>query len=111
MTRVSDLVRVKALSWGVIHTTNEWRGNSGIVRAYIIREKDGFYRWSKDNRQNWYCGTLPDNPEYRTLEAAKAAAQADYERRILSALEPEEADEGLPAHDKGRCRSIEIEDE
>ena len=74
---------VKPLEWGMDHINNEHWGNSGLLTTYIVRERgNDFWEFSPNNRSTWI---LPDGPG---LEAAKAAAQADYKRRILSALEP-----------------------
>lgn len=60
-----------------------------IVGSYSIdRTKGGAFLW--------WTSALRGKVEVRTLEAAKAAAQADYERRIRSALQIE------PAHPDAR---------
>lgn len=71
----------------------EWHDKSiPIMRYFAECDEDGKWRYSVSGakmagpyalkRYSVHCG------EYPTIEAAKAAAQADYERRILSALEP-----------------------
>ncbi|TPM53233.1 hypothetical protein FJ959_22130 [Mesorhizobium sp. B2-2-4] len=76
-------VKVRALIWneyereGVI---DEWDAFSGF---------DGYYNIKMGSSA--YVVLCPDaEHECDTLEAAKAAAQADYERRILSALSIQE---------------------
>lgn len=69
--------RVKQLEWdGYIATTP--------FGSYTITERnDGEWEWT------FHCypfGT-PDDTSHATEDAARAAAHADYERRILSALE------------------------
>lgn len=75
--------KVKPLDWhstDVIPSRPTWSAE-GLGGVYVIdyREKHGFYRllWA----------SCRSNEFHPTLEAAKAAAQADYERRILDALE------------------------
>jgi hypothetical protein len=77
---VAPKSRVKALAWRV------FCGNSGNSEAvtpfgrYVIQIEDA----------GWALYPFNEGPMdwgYSTREAAKAAAQADYERRILSALE------------------------
>ena len=65
-------VRVKALEWGEECST-EFRAVSMGILYHV-----GFYDGS-------WCFL---GQEYYTPEAAKAAAQADYETRILAAIEP-----------------------
>ena len=69
--------KVRALEWKQIEpdywvTDKEWRHN--------IRQLGQTFRTCAGDKMN----------AFDSLEAAKAAAQADYERRILSALEPTE---------------------
>ena len=73
-------VRVKPLVWMECNTGNFKRGHCFTARSLVdfaplaIHKKHDGWWLNKD------CHT------YETLEAAKAAAQADYEARILSAL-------------------------
>ena len=75
-------VRVKPLEWAECNTGNWKRGHCFTARSMVdfaplaIHKKHDGWWLNKD------CHT------YDTLEAAKAAAQADYEARILAALEP-----------------------
>ncbi|MEE9909821.1 hypothetical protein LWV33_21760 [Brucella intermedia] len=77
-------VKVKALEWvthkGDQHCKIAWTCE-GIGGWYAIehRHEGHFDMWTPNN---------PDGGRFITLEAAKAAAQADYERRIIAALEP-----------------------
>jgi hypothetical protein len=71
-------VKVKPLEWD--ETASGWEAEAGMFcRSYLIEKQyDGYrmdYNWTEQLRQ------------IDTLDAAKAAAQADYEKRILSALE------------------------
>lgn len=65
-------VRVKKLTWW------EWQGEIYGRAPYMMN-----YRVKPDGDQ-WSLDTIGT---FDTLDAAKAAAQADYERRILSALD------------------------
>lgn len=74
-------VRVKPLEWSAQRDEIEHWGSSELMVMRIID-------WNK-------IGTFPNRnyfefggESYSELDDAKAAAQADYERRILSALEP-----------------------
>ena len=78
-------VRVRQLEWN-IEPRNGWKQGVAWADAYhLIRKDDG---WHYANHNG---GVFP------TIDAAKAAAQADYERRILAALAPAEAG-GVEAH-------------
>ena len=77
-------VKVKALEWvkhkGDQHCKSAWTcGGIGGWYAIEHRHEGHFDMWAPNN---------PDGGRFSNLEAAKAAAQADYEARILSALEP-----------------------
>lgn len=71
---------VKPLEWKWTGKHQEWRSNDPSGPDFIHRvaavpdQADAYYEWNGGRE------------EYPTLEAAKAAAQADYEARILSAL-------------------------
>lgn len=73
-------VKVKALEW-----QHEDDGE------YIAQSETGWYHIGRP--ASFWNLTIPSGgvPSFETLEAAKAAAQADYERRILSALVPADA--------------------
>jgi len=85
MTDLSNLV--KPLVWG--KDTDPDSDTFGCIEAnppqgfryYIKHVYGGMWRLS---------GSVPfGQPDYPTLEAAKAAAQADYTARILAALNPD----------------------
>lgn len=70
-------VKVKPLEWREnISMPHVWHADRYIIR--VDRGEPDLYIVS-----GWDRGTNP----YETLEAAKAAAQADFEARILSALD------------------------
>jgi hypothetical protein len=89
---------VKKLEWNEYEREGqieEWDASSGF---------DGYYNITLG--LNGYLVKMPDDEEeFETLEAAKAAAQADYEARILSALEPSAARE--LALEEGYRRGVE----
>jgi hypothetical protein len=78
-------VRVKPLVWTAREDLNGLHEACGA---------DGLYRnvWDQKNGTWVYEGDPTTNPptqaRFHTLDAAKAAAQADYEARILAALAP-----------------------
>lgn len=74
-------VKVKAL---------EWRDREGVHPRYVAAAITGdyFIDRTKGGAFSWWTAALRGKVEVHTLDAAKAAAQADYERRILSALSP-----------------------
>ncbi|MBZ9873124.1 hypothetical protein LB542_19945 [Mesorhizobium sp. BR1-1-9] len=77
-------VQVKALEWYVPATgatLSRVDTDLGIYRAWTHHEAEGRWFWSLDGYQKM-------SGEADTEEAAKAAAQADFEARILSALLP-----------------------
>ena len=74
-------VKVKPLVW--FETQSEiphhaWEAWTGFGRWVI------FLRFQSSNAATYWLFSL----EYPTLDAAKAAAQADYEARILAAIQP-----------------------
>lgn len=86
---------VKPLEWEETHTrrseedpTTEWNGGFeadsalGYYKINMGFGSDAYY-WAVTNPLGDDVGSAFEDPSY-----AKAAAQADYERRILSALEP-----------------------
>lgn len=76
-------VKVKALSW------NEYNDEQGIPDRWDAVTVTGEYYFI-GLRSDGYTVSFNyfDIGTFNTLEAAKSAAQADYEARILSALEP-----------------------
>jgi hypothetical protein len=68
-------VRVKALEWHECDEPDEWK--SGPYDVWCEFGKFQLYQWS-----------IVMGEPHDTADAAKAAAQADYEARILAALEP-----------------------
>ncbi len=88
-------VRVKPLVWTVTQDKRDGRthyGHGAFDHWYgVHREKAGAwaaFHFLSAKR----TGIYPENDDtFPTLDAAKAAAQADYERRILAALAPAEA--------------------
>lgn len=71
--------KVKPLEW-VLSTTPFWNDDwHTSTTGYVIRCADEWgWKWSN---------SIGCSGHERSPEAAKAAAQADYEERILSALE------------------------
>jgi len=67
-------VRVKPLEWRHFDNGNAW-ANTEVGLAYYVYP-DGSWSYRNGNPQ----------PGGTSIDAAKAAAQADYEARILSAL-------------------------
>ena len=74
-------VKVKPLVWEH-HPAGCLGSTGGIGASYIVdtRAKDG---------SAFFVKGIHPSPSFDTLEAAKAAAQADYEARIIAALEPQ----------------------
>jgi hypothetical protein len=71
-------VKVKALEWELYGSKFRARSSCGL---YIVSEKSpGRWWYSRDNQ--------PFAQPFATAAEAKAAAQTDYERRIISALTP-----------------------
>lgn len=73
--------------------TLEWRANP--LMNWVAPSIVGQYFVFKDAGDNTWAMAVPDvvaAGEFETDELAKAAAQADYEQRILSALTTEGTD-------------------
>jgi hypothetical protein len=71
----------------------EWRECNGCLwkSADLYRIEDNGSNWKEDR---YWLFIVAQRTKHPTLEAAKAAAQADYERRVRSALsQPHPADE------------------
>lgn len=74
--------KVKALVWERCSEFDYWRADASFGSGYEVAE---FGAGPNDTRLNPPYGVLPR--WYGSAEEAKAAAQADYARRILDALE------------------------
>lgn len=78
-TRASSGVSVKGLEW--YKADGDWWGNSDVGVGYHIAGRGA--RWVLS-----FPSPLPRSERFDSLDLAKAAAQADYEARIRSALSP-----------------------
>lgn len=80
-------VKVKALEWSDRGKSakDEWKANTSVGRYEVGRVGTGFAAI----RRSWQRDDVHDHVIIRgaSSDEAKAAAQADYERRILSALD------------------------
>jgi len=87
--------KVKPLVWSQTTDTKKygfprrrWRGLAGLGVQYVIWDYD---RSEADRVDGWFLvgglSTFILGSRHDTLNHAKAAAQADYDRRILDALE------------------------
>lgn len=76
-------VKVRALKWSRV--SGVWSGNSKVGATYLVDKNPYSGVWG------WAFGDDADeadwNDGFRTVGEAKAAAQADYEARILAALD------------------------
>lgn len=79
-----DKPRVKPLEWRVDDSQNEYAQAQYSVDRYCIEHR----LHADDAFDLWIGPDATTATRFPTLEAAKAAAQADYEARILAALEP-----------------------
>lgn len=79
----SQHVRVKPLQW------NPFRAETPFGYYHIDDQTDRTADELKGRPPFLLSGSRIDLSRHETLEAARAAAQADYERRILSALAAE----------------------
>ncbi|MCH4542965.1 hypothetical protein [Ochrobactrum sp. A-1] len=86
-------VAVKKMAWirpPLSDTLSRCDTDFGTYRTWTHDEANGKWFWSVEGGWNEANGEAPNE------EAAKAAAQADYSARILSALEPSALDMGNP---------------
>ena len=100
-------VRVKALEWEDFDGLGAKA--SGFYQAnYLIQKWSGEGRFEVAMSYPGYQAGY-DGPRWHpTLEAAKAAAQADYEARILAALEPvAQPETPIPGQFETMCLAIE----
>lgn len=88
--------RVKRLEWHNFDAWTHWA--EGACGTYHVEERNGY--WQVELRVGGLVHgvTQTDDTTPADLDAAKSAAQADYEARILSALAPTDA-----AHESIRC--------
>lgn len=88
LAAVPAQVRVKPLVWEVFQSKYEGRQHYGrgvFSHWYgVVRQKSGAW-----NCFHFIDGQRVDLGTHPTLEAAKAAAQADYEAQLPAALEPQ----------------------
>lgn len=96
----SPAVRVKALEWESA-VLEHW------ITGYQAESAFGWYRVGKnpDDTFCWWFGRGFRSHSYRTMNETRAAAQADYERRILSTLDPAPVQAGEPV---GYARTIDV---
>lgn len=76
-------VKVKPLEWKEATGDDYRKGECFYARSIIDLTPISV----TNSRNGWWLNT--NSETYPTIDAAKAAAQADYEARILAALEPE----------------------
>ena len=84
-------VKVKSLAWTIQNERCVEAHIGGFATYAIYIRDDGQFSL----RMSW--SLLMTDGVYDTLEAAKAAAQADYEQRIRSALDPDPQDARVKA--------------
>jgi hypothetical protein len=102
-------LRVKPLEWHMAHASATSTGLSEVADPFPgVRYRPMFFILGSGStrREAWMCFVgrpyadgvtlyLDGVCELPTLDAAKSAAQADYEARILAALEPAQDVAGL----------------
>lgn len=78
-------VKVKQIDWRnmTYNGVEEWIGHCALSKSFTIKDEG-----SQPEYRFVVRPFLSDRTSFPTADEAKAAAQADYERRILSALEP-----------------------
>ena len=90
-------VRVKPLVWHNFDAWTHWA--EAVCGTYHVEERNGW--WQAELRVGGlvHFVTKTDDTLQAELEAAKAAAQADYEARILAAIEPQPISKSADLHD------------
>ena len=73
-----DNIKIKPLEWVEIRPCQYFEARVIGILYSVRLGSDGIVRWQAGHMGTWH--------EAPTIEAAKAAAQADYEGRIISAL-------------------------
>lgn len=78
--------KIRMLEWHNFDAWTYWA--EGACGTYYVEERNGY--WQVELRVGGLVHgvTQTDDTTPADLDAAKAAAQADYEARILAALEP-----------------------
>jgi len=80
--------KVKTLVWeGPTRATNGTWVAKTIIGNYCVGNDDGWHATLYDGIDKWEWEPEEHPKSYKGPHAAKAAAQADYERRILAAIE------------------------
>lgn len=104
-------VAVKPLEWDSVIDGGRDRVAKTVIGEYVVSVD---HPNAGGTHYLWVSGQ-PDSDEhhseYRTMDAAKAAAQADYERRILSALTTPPADQKENERLRQRVKALEDENE
>lgn len=81
---------VKPLEWqesdGNISGQKVWSSGDPWVFWIVKDSHDADYVWCENFNIEGWCPASPVRGTFKSLDAAKAAAQADYEQRIRSAL-------------------------
>lgn len=96
-------VKVKPLEWSEVFI--------GLKRATTDIGRYEVYCFDRYDWRMYPAGKIAsDSTSYPSLEAAQAAAQADYERRILSSLEPSPAFEEMVEALEGLVKCCEEHD-
>ncbi|NTF18211.1 hypothetical protein G6L37_07310 [Agrobacterium rubi] len=89
-------IAVRQLQW--VETRDDVYEIGAHAMTSIGRYEVWYFRLKTDTPKDCYGwqGPLTKDAEVESYEAAKAAAQADYERRIMAAIEPQDDAAGLP---------------
>jgi len=104
-------VKVKALEWGKSSVSEQDKAQTVVGSYFISKHTVDAHNLMFDNDQITALLSV-----HTSLEAAKAAAQADFEARILSALEPSAArslalEEGFRKGLEAACEVIDAHSE
>jgi len=84
--RMRGGVRVKAIDWRdmTYNGVEEWLGHCALSQSFIVKDEG---TGEGDEFRFVVRPFLADRTSFPTVEAAKAAAQADYNARIRSAIQ------------------------
>lgn len=104
---ISKLVQVPELKW--IGDASYARSEDTSIGRYEVERLASDSKWFL-RRGLWIGGVQWIGGVHTSLDAAKAAAQADYERRILSSLEPSTAFEAMVEALEGLVKCCEEHD-
>lgn len=80
-------MKIKQLEWSSFPDVSYEKAEAMGFNYYVGADADGAY-WARE----WFGGDEEIDMTFGTIEDAKSAVQADFERRIMECIEPEDGE-------------------